>query len=316
MIVGAIPVVRAAGVCKPDLIAEIELQASPDGTVYMPATVNGHDVYFALDIASGPPMVFDSALQEMGLTARNRSGGADLTWGGRPITRYAKLDDLQVGKLRLLSRNALIISAQPGFASTAIAGKPLVGVMGSSLIRNVDAELFLAQRKLRMFTPIGCRNGTPVYWGGAAAALPMHWDAAGMPVFILQLNGRRIETSLLAGNGISTIDTNAAREFFGISDTGNAGQALRPMSLTGSGIDIRDAPVGLRAGGCKLTRSTPIYGAIGYASCVNTVPFNLGADLLRRLRIYISNKQETVFVSTVGQAGPDAESAHSIAPTQ
>ncbi len=312
---GALPVARGADVCKPDLITEVDLHVGRNGTVFLPATVNGHDVYFVLDIASGLPMVFDSAVQELGLVARPRVGGAEMVWDGKRVSQYAKLAELRVGTFELLSRNAPVIPLNPRNAMPAIDGRPIVGIMGSTLIQHVDAELFLAGHKLRLFEPVACRNGTPVYWGAAAAALPMHWDQAGTLVFILELNGKRIEASLLAGNGVSTIDLNAAREFFGIDDAAG-GQAFHPMSLTGTGIEIQDAPVQLRPGPCKVTRSTPGYGAIGYARCVNAVPFNLGTDLLSQLRVYISNKQKTVYVTRVDPAADGAGGDVAIAPGQ
>ena len=309
---GAGSLAHAGDVCKPDQITEVELQVSPSGTVYVPATVNGHDVYFVLDFASGLPMVFDTAMQELGLAAKPRVGGAVMWWGGRKIDKYTSLGDLRVGRLQLLSRNAPVVPLRAGSAPATIAGKPLAGIMGSTLIQHVDAELYLAKRKLRLFNPIACRGGTPVYWGGKAAALPMHWDPAGTLVFIMELNGKRIEASLLSGARVSTIDANAAREFFGIEDGDASHGDFHPMSLTGADMEIRDAPVKLHPSSCKPTRYAPGYGAIGYARCVNAVPFNLGTDVLSQLRIYISNKQRTVFATRIAQPEAGADSGVAI----
>ena len=72
------------------------------------------------------------------------------------------------------------------------------------------------------------------------------------------------------------------------------------MSLTAPGLEIHDARIRLeRFTSCRLTASVPIYGAIGYTDCINVVPFNLGADLLSRLRIYIANDREKLFVTTL-----------------
>jgi hypothetical protein len=81
---------------------------------------------------------------------------------------------------------------------------------------------------------------------------------------------------------------------------GSVGSLYQTMSLTGSGLQIKDARVRLaRDIKCKLTGSTPGYGAIGYSNCVNRVPFALGTDLLSRLRIYISLARKTVYISTL-----------------
>jgi len=300
--------------CEPQLLTEVRLVVTPGGEVYVPASLSGHEVFFRLSIGSGLPSVLETAVKSLGLKQETRNSDAELTYGGKQIRNYVSLNDLNIGELHLLTRAAPVIP-QPGVeAPPTLQGKVIVGEMGSSLLRNVDAELYLAERQLKLFKPFKCRKRSPVYWNGPTAQLPMRFDDADTLVFTLELEGRKVEAGLLAGDRVSTIDLNAARQFFGIDENSKAIEVqqtaggdrvlFHAMSLTGEGLGIQGAKVRLRRGSdCKLTGSNPGYHAIAYADCVNNVPFNLGTDLLSQLRIYISRIRETIYISRVAQPG-------------
>ncbi len=132
----------------------------------------------------------------------------------------------------------------------------------------------------------------------------MRFDAAGTLVFTLELEGRKIESSFRVSSPSSSIDVNATRQFFGFDETSSgveadgARGAFHAMSLTGRGLDLKDARVQLFKGGdCRLSASTPVYQAIGYQECINVVPFYVGADLLSRMHLYIAKERQRIFVT-------------------
>jgi hypothetical protein len=313
--------------CEPDLIAEIPLVISPGGDVFFPATLGDKQVYFSLLIGSGLPLIAESAVESLGLPRRVITGSGQMKSGGQRATHYLQLDDLKIGDYRLLGRAAPIMP-QPGVTTPRlIEGKPVVGLLGSTFLRRVDAEIFLAEKKMRLFKPFKCQSRSPAYWGGEVTSIPMRYDAAGAIVFNLELNGKKVESSLLSGEGASTIDANVTRKYFGFDENspgvktapsaGGAAQRFHPMSLTGKGLSISDAPIAFQLGyTCKLTGSRPVYGGIGYDNCVNVVPFNLGVDLLSQMRVYISSERSTIYISTVAAGTLPAAGTIDITGTQ
>jgi hypothetical protein len=299
--------------CEPQLLAQLQLHVSPAGGVFVPASIGGKEVFFQLSIGSGLSWLFESSVKSLGLKAKRRNGGAGMTYDGKRITHYVALEGLKLGDFGLNTRLAPILPQPEVESPQILEGKLVLGIMGSTLFRNVDAELFLAERRLKLFKPFRCMSRSPVYWGGEVAELPLHFDAAGTLVFILELDGKKVEASLLTGGRASMIDVNATRQFFGFDEAsagvevvqvdGEAPRSLfHAMSLTGRGLGIKDAKVRLASGpSCKLSGSTAVYGAIGYSDCINVVPFRLGTDLLSQLRIYISRVRETLYVSSVEQ---------------
>jgi hypothetical protein len=311
-LLAALPVeAGAAGSsCEPKVLARLQLEVSPGGAVYMPATLGDHEVYFELSIGSGLPLIFESAATALGIEPKPWAGYGEMSFGGKRVTQFVKLEKMKVGDFSLLARAAPLIPQSGAEPPNLLNGKPIVGVMGSTLIQRVDAELNLAERQLILFQPFKCRSQSPVYWGAEAAVLPMGFDPAGALVLTLELDGKRVQTSLLNGDRVSTIDVNATREFFGFDETspgveivadGDGSRAqFHAMSITGRGLGIEGTKVRLRKGSsCKLTGRTPVYGAIGYETCINRVPFNLGIDLLSQLRLYIASSRRTVYVSKV-----------------
>jgi hypothetical protein len=303
--------------CDLTLLAQAKLHLTEEGAVLVPTQINGHDVYLDLRIGSGLPLIRESSVELLGLKQRARSGGARMTYGGRNVTHYVKLEGMKIENFRFASRNAPVLPRLGDESLPVVNGRPVVGIIGSTIFRMTDAELNLAEGDLRLYRKFRCMGKSPVYWGSEAAELPLRFDEAGALVFTLELEGKRIEASLLMGGRDSGIDSNAAREYFGIDqqDASKGDGLYFPMSLTGPGFQIKDARIQLTpASRCKLTGNTPGYGAIGYASCVNKVPFALGTDLLRQLRIYISAEREKIFVTTLASRGDNSTGSITIVP--
>jgi hypothetical protein len=308
---GCSAVVAAKSDCEPQLYGQATLHVTPDGDVFIPISVGGKEVYFELTIGSGLPLIAESAVKLLGLEPKRMNG----TGTFRGMTHFVPLKDMKVGEFKLADRAAPVLP-QPGVeVPRLLEGKPVVGRMGSTLVRYVDAELYLAERQIKFFKPFRCFSKSPAYWGGEVAALPMRFDSAGTLIFTMELDGKRIDASMLAGDRVSTIDVNATRKYFGFDETspgisveqaedGRPSNIFHAMSLTGKGLQISDSKVLLRPGStsCKLTGMTPGHGTIGYDSCINIVPFKLGTDLLSRMRIYFSKERQTVYITTVGSS--------------
>jgi hypothetical protein len=294
----------AADRCEHQVLANQKLHVTPDGAVFMPARLAGREVYFQLAIGAGLPEIGEGQAAALGLKPRRINGSGRFWRRGQQITHFVSLQGMSVGDAQLATRAALLIPASVAGPAAEIAGSPIVGLMGSTLFQNLDAELHLAARELKLFRRFKCLSRSPAYWGGEIAELPLRFDEAGALVVTLQLNGKRIETGLLGSSRESIIDANATQQFFGFGEEQGAdgANAFHAMSLTGPGLTIENFRVQMRRfTNCKLTGSTTVYHAIGYADCVNMTPFTLGTELLEHMRLYISSERDKVYASIVAQ---------------
>ena len=299
------PFAARAADCEPGLLADVRVYIAPDGELYLPASIGDRPVYFRLSMGTGLPMLLESAVKSLGLTPKRMTGTGQFSGG---ITHFVKLEGLKVGEFQFASRAAPVIPQADASNPPMLDDRMLAGSIGSTLFKHVDVELNLAERQLKLYRPFRCLNRLPVPWAANAAKLPMRFDDAGALKFTLELNGKRVEASMLSGERESTIDVNAARQFFGFDESsqdvqvvesvgGGPRKVFHAMSLTGPGLEIPETRVQLRQGECKLTGSMPGQGAIGYPNCHNTVPFNLGMDLLTQMRVYVASERKTVLVT-------------------
>lgn len=295
-----------AASCENELVAELELHVD-DNDVFIPANVGGRDVYFALRGNAGVPVLLQPGVDALGIKARAQNGTGQFKSGERRVTQMAKMEKIRLGDFRMADRMALVDPDSTGDILRTIDGRPVVGAMGATLFQYMDIELDVGSRKIKVFRPFSCRKRSPVYWNADAPGHPMRFDETATLVFTLELEGRRVESSLLSGAGNSTIDVKATRQFFGFDESspgvesmqtasGRSRGVFHAMALTGRGLEISNAKVQLRPGpDCKLSESVPVHRAIGYADCINVVPFTLGIDLLKRLRIYTSRERQQIY---------------------
>jgi hypothetical protein len=314
--------------CTLSMAADLEVRILPGGAVVVPAKVAGRDVWFFLGSSGAFPMVYESTANLLGLQqkpimkgtelgSRTRRVESGLSGSSGALEQQTALQSFLLGRVSLGSWQAVVL---PGADRQLMQldGHPVIGILGTQLYRLVDAELDLANRRIRLFKATECKD-PPVYWGGEYTVTPMLFDQVGAMHFTMELDGRKINTGLLNGMSTPSIDEGIAKRYFGFDrqspgviqeeSDGNERSSFYAMSLTAAGLNVSNTRVHIgdsRVKKCGYTTSGNAGEAIQYSNCSNTVPFALGSSLLQKLRIYISAKQEKIYItrSTPAGAGP------------
>jgi hypothetical protein len=308
---------QESGKCSLQLAAELEARVLPSGTVIVPAKVAGQDVWLFLGSNGAFPLVYESAANQLGLEhkaitdrtqlgSRTRRVETGLSNANRTLDRKVSLPSFLLGRVSLGAWQAVLL---PGADRPLmhIDGHPVIGIMGTQIFRLVDAELDLANQRMRLFKATECPEA-PVYWGGEYTETRLLFDRVGAMHFVMELDGRKIDTGLLSGISTSSIDEGIAKRYFGfdgqspgvIRETGNGQEqsSYYAMSLTAAGLNVSNARVRIsdsRTARCGSTLAGDAGQSIQYSTCENTVPFTLGTGLLQKLRIYIAAKQEKIY---------------------
>lgn len=287
-----------AGTCGQALLAEVPLAITPAGEVLLPASLGQHEVYFALRMGSGLPLMIESSLQPLGLTPSVMNGTGRFRSGAQQVDRYVKLQDLRVDGFRLMERSAPVMPGNGEGDAWVFDGRIVAGILGSDMFRNVDAELQLATRTLRLYRAEKCTRGALVDWQDEAEVIPMWFDEAGTLTFNLEVNDRRVEATLLSGDPHSRVDGAVATRFLGLKQEDETQEpTILRARFTAKQLGLSDVPLRVSpALDCKLVSSRPVHGGIGYA-CLNVVPLQLGTELLQRLRVYISAGRQQVLIA-------------------
>jgi hypothetical protein len=296
--------------CELKQLASLDVDVDQNGTVLIPATIEGHDVWMILSLDQGLPMLFQSAVRDLQLTTSKSNVGA--ASAGQPITRMSKIKQLNVGRASYKGWEALVLPVDPSPPTNR--GKLVAGMLTSRLIQVVDMELNLAENKVNLFSQTRC-SGEAVYWGGEYTAVRLFTDPTGLLVFPMEIDGHTVETSFNTASRYSNINTSVTRQFFGFdknskdilkeTSSGREVSSYRAMTLSAKGLQVRNSKIRLQdSASCLPTSSGRDSGAIGCQSLFNFAPFSIGTDLLKSLRVYIASKEQRVYFTRVEAGHP------------
>jgi hypothetical protein len=317
--------------CEQKTYGSIDIEFNDSGGVMVPVKINGQDVWMSLDMSAGVPIVFKASAEALGLkpVAWN---AVEMTAGSRKITQKVVVDSLRIGGANFVKWDMYVY---PHSESDALAslqqfmGKPVLGTLSANFMQAVDLELNLAQKKMSLFTQTRCSNSGAVYWGGEVTSVDLFNDPAGLMVFAMELDGKRVEASLYTQGRTSVLSEAVTKRFFGFDrnsdgitrqDNGNGGEtaSYRAMGLTARGLAMKNVAIRLKEdvkSSCVPSSSERNTRAIGFNGCFNIAPLSIGTDLLRKLRIYIASKEGKIyFTRTEPAASAETPSTNSAGP--
>jgi aspartyl protease len=301
---------KPAQQCGLKVEADLDVTSTPGGLIRVPVSINGTDAWMLLNTGSAFTFVSDAATKAFNLKRGPLPFGTGLSAGGKAVTEMVTIDSLRLGHLEFRSATVGLDSTRTSEPPPVELGRPVVGRLGFDLFHSADFELNLAAKKLLVFSTDHCR-GKVVYWTQDFTAVPFGLDPLGALYFPLELDGKRVEAALSTGYPSSTIDSNVTRRVFGFDEkspevsretpaSGSEEASFRAMSLTASGLNIRNVPLQLFKGNPECgqqLRSTNKVAAVGYSQCTGVFPMKLGIDLLTKLRIYVASKERVIYLS-------------------
>lgn len=309
-------VASAENKCQMYLLADAKILVDQDGTVLVPVSFEGRDVWMVLAMHQGLPSLFHGAVEELGLKSRLKRSDWEAKIGDRKIERQVKAKSLRLESANFTGWDLLVY---PDFGQplAIVEGKPVIGTLTSVFMNVVDVELNLGASQFRLFRHKAC-DGFPAHWRGEATDAPLYIDGSGLLMFALELDGQNVEASLNTSGRRSVLTTRVSREFFGFDEdspeihkevvgAGSEVISFHAMSLTSKGLNIRNTPIALRSGDpCAVERAARAptgshisakrdSRSIGYSECLSKTPLAIGTDLLKKLRIYVGSKEKAIY---------------------
>jgi hypothetical protein len=329
LLLAAQPPARAA--CQMTLQSSVDITFNPGGGVLLPVRVGTRDAWVQLNLSNGMPVIQPAAVAELGLPTGYVRTDINLRANGEPIEREATLASLIVGQVNFAGWKMYVMPG-PARPLQMFQGKPVIGSLSSQFMNVVDVELDLAGGKLNLFKHASC-NGEQVYWGSEYTKEYLYIDRTGLLYFPLEVDGKRIETSLNTAGPRSRLSETVARRHFdfkrdpsapqGRAPAGqlpiigarNMGMTARQLTLPGVQVNIYD-DLERR---CDMAYSDRGSNAISFRNCFGFVPFEIGTQLLRQLRIYIASEEKRIYITRIATApaaaGPGGAAGAAAAPT-
>ncbi len=323
MLVATAPALAAD--CKLTQYASADLVMPPGGAVLVPVKIGGHEALMVLQMSSGLAMVAPAAVTQLGLQTGPVRTDIRLTAGNQPIEREVRVESLIIGGANFAGWK-LYVQPGPARPLSMVQGRPVIGALSSNFMNAVDLELDLARGKMNLFQHARCKGGQ-VYWNDQYATEYLYVDPSGLLYFPVGLDGKRIEASLNTQGPRTRLSEVIARRFFGFRRDASApapaadrapGQFVgtRIMGLDSRKVSLPDVQVHIiddTQRDCEYAQSARGSNAISFSNCFGIVPFEMGTDLLKQMRIYLASKEERVYftlnAAPAAPAGGDSAAA-------
>lgn len=289
--------------CQLKQYAALDLSELPNGSLLVPVTIQESRAFMILNTASAFSTIMESAVSRLGLQTQRVPFGVQVNSASRPIENLATANGFSLGNVQFKRVDFLetpndAIGANPDDAQ-------VIGVLGMDVFSHFDLELDIANRKLKVFSPDHC-PGHAVYWTDKYDSVPIRFGKLGEFYFPMELDGKKIETTLAAGNRTTTLSTDVTRKLFNFdknspdmeSETDPAGRTTvhyRAMKLSGEGLQIINAHITLIDRPQSACRLGSEAGAAAYDGCFGVHPLQLGRNVLAKLRIYIATKEKVLY---------------------
>jgi hypothetical protein len=303
----SVPMIAAE--CQLTQYASADIAFHPQAGVLVPVKIGERDVWVALYMSSGLAMISPAAVRQLGLKTGYVDPTLNIRANGQPVEREVKLDSLAIGGANFAGWS-FYVQPGPERPLNQYLGRPVIGTLSSRFMNAVDMELDLAGRKMNLFKHARCR-GEQVYWSREYTKEYLYVDPSGLLYFPLEIDGKRIETSLNTAGPRSRLSETIARRYFGFKRDAAAPKGTAPrgsfpiigmrnMGLTARELSLADRPVHVYDDlerRCEHGQSERGSNAIGLRNCFGIVPFEIGTDLLQQLRIYIASEEKQIYIT-------------------
>jgi hypothetical protein len=298
------------GHCSLRQLASIDLQIG--SIVLIPVVLDGTSAFMGLNSSLPVSTISVQAATDMKLAI----GKPPLPFSDAP--GLVSIDSLSLGSYDLGKVRLLVA---PGGKITMPGLPPSIGSVAIPNVAGADYELDFAHKKLNLFSTNHC-PGNVVYWTDRAAVIPYTIDRLGIPVFPIELDGKKIAAALQVGGSNTRLKTDVSKALYGFdehsagirSDTSEAGTTVnhyRAMKMTLPGLSVTNADVQLVAGldkRCDLSSDFGPDHSATYKKCFGNPPLILGLDVLQHLRLYFATEEHVLYVTTADAGGPAAPS--------
>jgi predicted aspartyl protease len=265
--------------------------------------INGQKIAVLLDTGIPGALLARGTALRLGLPRQQLRGSGVLGIGGESHSELAYIDELKIG--RSVRKNWRLETAGVGPNEDVSDGL----LLGSEFFKDIELELDLPQKMLRLFQAKDCDGVSLAYWSpGTASEVPMKVDHH-LRVTV-ELNGKPMGAAL---------DTGASQSYVTSADAARAGVTPESSGVIAGGCVLGFGSEGVDSWigqfetfviGNEVIRNPKIHFADLWKHTTYTVgrmsrrsrgeDMILGADFLRTHRVLISQRQGRMYFTHTG----------------
>jgi predicted aspartyl protease len=231
---------------------------------------------------------------------------------GRTESLQARLPSITLGRLR---QEGVWFMVLPGEETGGPEIEDFAGILGAEVLRNVDVDFDFAANKLNLYSPDHCA-GNVVYWTSSPtvpiAVVPFTLNRSGHIMFRMELDGRRVETTLDTGFRSTTLNLDTARRVFRVDvnapDVEKIGELKggysadvyrrRFKTLTVNGVILNNPTIDMlpnMMGG--VNPGMPRIGSLIREERTSLPDLILGMSTLSQMHVYIAYRERKLYIT-------------------
>lgn len=277
------------GVCRISTLGNLEV-LNATGSPIVKATVNGHPVAFIVDTGAQISSIWPQEVDKLDLVSSFHTVRMRGT-GGETFAGVAIADKLGMGSGT--ASDIPFVTVGNLFDGRMVNGLPVVGLFGADFLSSYDVVFDLPARRINLYVTHGCGESQPDWNGGFYKIGIDHGSQDRSKIQVhLKLDGHPMEAFL---------DSGAHRTLISLDDALAAGvkkaDLLQDRRGVGIGIDDRKTVRylhhfdSLDIGPFRIMHPVLNVG--------DTRDSLLGAEFLRRNRVWIPRRENWIFVQPV-----------------
>src|SRR5215469_14875425 len=279
--------------CALVTVASLPMQTEPDGTVSIPASINGKPVQFLVDTGGWVSVLSIFFAEASGLQIKAAATPA-IFMNNVVMSTYAQAKDFNLGAVHGVDLYFYLANADQMHRDDD-------GMLAPDIMRHFDMDFDFAGGKLNAFSPNSC-PAAPVYWTHQNfAQLPLVFDQDFHITADGLLDGQKVLVTIDTGASRSTMNYEAAQALFGWAEQDPRVKRLPSQRINnGDPVPIYRYPFGtLALDGVQVLH--PDIDMIPQENYDKEGPksaqITLGMSVLRQLHLYIGYEAKTLYIS-------------------
>jgi hypothetical protein len=288
--------------CSLKQYASVDIVFDGEDTL-LPVTIDGKPAHMVLGLRNAFTTLPRAIVDRLKLATRDISQDTEVFIGGKKIRDATTVGSLRVGGANF-GKTAVLVINEPERGDIA-------GELGWDALGRVDFELDVSHGKLNLYSQEHC-PGRVVSWSSTFASVPLLRNPLGVPTFEVELDGKKIRTTLSASLPVTTLSAATSKQLFGFDETATdiafdaapassaPGARFLAMRITAPGLNIANARIGLvrdPVNACDLQR-----GHSQSSRCAGAQPLVLGRNVIGKLRLYFATKENTLYFTAADPA--------------
>jgi len=273
--------------CALERYSSMPISTLSDGRIAIPVTVQGRNASFMVDtggVSATMTMQLAKDIDKAPKPAARWLGGV----GGSLLTTFIYADSFSIGRL---TGKDLIVYIDP-----RINGMGIDGTLAPDMLGRFDVDIDFARGTLSLFSPSHC-PGKVVYWTqGEHITVPMDVAPSGHIRVPVTVDGKTVMATLDTGSVISVMSMSLAKSI-GVAENSPDLKLKRSYGINGrfkeysypfktlalDGLTVTNPHI-------KLLSDEMLGGKLGS-------DLILGVGILRQLHLYISYKEEKIYIT-------------------